>query len=322
MRCIATGGCGFIGFNLVKELVAQGHDVFVIDDMSTGYEANKVEGVVEYYLGDVKTTMSISASRMEWDIDVIFHLACVPRVSYSVEYPRKTTEKNVMSTVAVLEAVRTFKWKKQPRVVYSSSSSVYGGVAPTPTKESYTANPQSPYALQKLQGEEWCRMYSKLYGLDTVCLRYFNVFGPGSRFGGAYSTVLSAWLYHLYIDSSYKPFLEGDGSQSRDFCFVNNVVNANIAAAKYTFKFSGQPINVAQGRRISLMGCVELLEEIAGKKLELEYRPERVGDVKVTHADLSEAKQYLQYDPDTDFESQVTEMAAWYKDEYCEEVSI
>ncbi|MFN2188159.1 MAG: NAD-dependent epimerase/dehydratase family protein, partial [Candidatus Promineifilaceae bacterium] len=202
------------------------------------------------------------------------------------------------------------------RVVSSSSSSVYGGADLRPTPESYPCQPKSPYALEKFHGEQWCEMFASLYELDVLSLRYFNVFGPHSLFGGAYSTVLSAWLYHLYVDPSYTAFLEGDGSQTRDFCFVDNVVQANIRAGKREGKFSGQAYNVAQGASYSLRDVKDLLEELAGKELLLEMHPPRVGDVKHTLADISRAQADFSYAPSTNFADQVAQMAEWYKNSY------
>lgn len=332
MKAIVTGGCGFIGTNLVKALLDnewKKWEVMVVDDLSSGKEWNKWDGVeyVETALEARLHTMgkdttsatgetAIDTFVKEFKPDVIFHLAAVPRVSYSVEYPYETTQSNMLSTMAVLDAARKHG-KHNIRVVYTSSSSIYGGADELPTSVDYPASPQSPYAMQKWHGEEWCRMYAKLYKLDVVCLRYFNVFGPHSYFGGAYSTVLSAWMYHLYVDTQVKPFLEDDGLQTRDFCAVENVCQANILAALYEKShFEGQAFNVAQGSAHSLLDCKDLLERISRRRLHLEMRPPRVGDVKHTLADITRSQSVLEYSPTTDFEKQVRIMAEWYKDGY------
>jgi UDP-glucose 4-epimerase len=159
-------------------------------------------------------------------------------------------------------------------------------------------------------------MFAELYDLDVVSLRYFNVFGPHALFGGAYSTVLSAWLYHLYVDPDYRPFLEGDGTQTRDFCYVDNAVQANILAATGEGLFRGEAVNVAQGLSHSLLDCKDLLEQISGRRLELIEKPPRVGDVKHTLADITLAGKLLSYSPSIDFEQQVVQMAKWYEASY------
>ncbi len=324
MRAIVTGGSGFIGHNLVKALIENSWEkwqVLVVDDLSSGKSWNTWPEA-QYDISSLEvpefgsTVGSIDRLVQKFDPHVIFHLAAIPRVSYSVEEPYKTTKSNVLSTLAVLEAARKYG-KNDIRVVYTSSSSIYGGADKLPTPVDSPADPKSPYAMQKWQGEEWCRMYASLYNLDVVCLRYFNVFGPHSYYGGAYSTVLSAWLYSLYVDPSVRPFLEGDGTQTRDFCFIDNVTHANILAALYDKAyFEGEAFNIAQGSRISLLECRDLLEKISGKNLDLEYRPDRVGDVKHTLADITLSKSILEYAPSTNFESQLRKMATWYEKSY------
>lgn len=323
MKAIVTGGCGFIGHNLVKALLDndwEKWDVMVIDDLSSGKKWNKWPGV-DYRIcslekGELNAESFISEYVQTFKPDVIFHLAAVPRVTYSVEYPYETTQSNVLSTLAVLDAARKYG-KSNIRVVNTSSSSVYGGADKLPTRSDHPVNPQSPYAMQKWQGEEWCKLYADLYNLDVVSLRYFNVMGPHSYFGGAYSTVLSAWLYHLYVDQEYRPFLEGDGLQSRDFCDVDNVTQANILAALYDkSNFEGDVFNIAQGSAHTLLDCKEILERISGKALDLDMRPSRVGDVRHTLADIGSARSVLEYAPTTNFEDQLKKMAEWYEHFY------
>lgn len=233
MKALVTGGCGFIGHNLVRFLLDREWQIMVIDDLSSGKPWNQWDEA-EYQIAQVEgrelnAPTWIECAVEDFQPDVIFHLAAVPRVSYSVEHPFETTQSNILSTMSVLDAARKYG-KSKIRVVYASSSSIYGDDALLPTPVINPADPQSPYAMQKWQGEEWCRLYAKLYDLDVVCLRYFNVFGPHSYYGGAYSTVLSAWLYTLYVRPDVRPFLEDNGEQTRDFCFVDNVCQANLLA--------------------------------------------------------------------------------------------
>lgn len=319
MRAIVTGGAGFIGHNLVRALLDKNWEVLVVDDLSSGKSWNTWEGA-EYRIaalekGELNARNNIEEAAEEFAPNVIFHLAAVPRVSYSVEYPYETTQSNILSTMAVLDAARKLEGRS-PRIVYTSSSSIYGGADVLPTPPDHPADPQSPYAMQKWQGEEWCRLYAKLYGLDVVSLRYFNCFGPHSYYGGAYSTVLSGWLYSLYVDPNVRPFLEDDGLQSRDFCFVDNVCQANILAAEHPSTFTGEAFNIAQGKAHTLLDCKEILERISGKTLDLEKRPRRIGDVRDTLADIASARSVLGYSPTIDFENQIQKMAEWYEHSY------
>jgi len=315
MRAIVTGGCGFIGRNLCEELLQDNHKVLVVDDLSSGKEWNKINNIT-YLHQSIQTPGFMKHVVDQYVPDIIFHLAAIPRVSFSVENPMETTMANLIGTVAILEAIRTTDNNKCIRMVNSSSSSIYGGADILPTPTDYQADPKSPYALQKWHAEDWCRMYSSLYDIDVVSLRYFNVFGPHSYYGGAYSTILAAWLYYLYIDKNTKPFLEGDGSQTRDFCYIDNVVQANIKASLYENRFCGESFNIAQGQSYSLLQCKDLLEKISGEPLDLEYRPTRIGDVKHTLANIEQSIKILGYNPNTDFEKQVENMAKWYQTGY------
>lgn len=313
MKALVTGGCGFIGHNLTLRLRKLEWKVHVIDNLSSGSKDNKVGGATYWYdsITDQEIVNDIVRTLQP---DVVFHVAAMPRVTYSVEHPLETTVNNVVGTVSVLDAVR--KYAPKCRIVASSSSSVYGGADEMPTREKCESRPQSPYAMQKLQLEEWCHMYAHLYDMDICSLRYFNVFGPYSLFGGAYSTVLSAWMYHLFVNPEPPAFLEGDGEQTRDFCYVDNVVDANMLAATCKTRLKGHVFNIAQGNAHSLWYVKELLERISRRRLHLDMRPERVGDVKHTLADISHAQRILGYNPTTNFDDQVEIMANWYRDSY------
>lgn len=315
MKAIVTGSNGFIGFNLCQALKQRDWEVMGIDDLSSGLPQNVVPGFHYEYV-QVQNQARIRELLEGFQPQVIFHLAAIPRVSYSVQNPLETAEANVLGTMSLLEGVLRAGLVQQTRIVNSSSSSVYGGAKQLPTPENTPHDPQSPYAMQKSQAEQWLRLFARLYDLDCVSLRYFNVFGPHALFGGAYSTVLSAWMYHLYVNPNYEPFLEGDGQQTRDFCFVENVVQALILAGTREKGFAGQAFNVAQGAAHSLLQCKALLEKISGQTLHLTQRPPRVGDVRHTLADISAARQELSYDPATDFEGQLQTMAGWYATDY------
>ncbi|MBP7998907.1 MAG: NAD-dependent epimerase/dehydratase family protein [Chloroflexi bacterium] len=315
MKAFVTGSNGFIGYNLCQTLQTQGYEVMGLDDLSSGLAENSI-ATFRYERGKVQDKERVVALLRDFQPDVVFHLAAIPRVSYSVEQPFASAEANLLGTISLLEGLVKAELVGKTRLVNTSSSSIYGGVDQFPTPENYPGQPQSPYALEKYQAEEWCRLFANLYGLDVVSLRYFNVFGPHALFGGAYSTVLSAWLYHLYVDPTYEPFLEGDGTQTRDFCYVDNVVQANMLAVTRERRFVGEAFNIAQGRSYSLLECRDMLEELSGRKLNLVLRPPRVGDVKHTLADISAAQRELGYEPSVDFISQLMTMAEWYRLSY------
>ncbi|MFZ0544043.1 MAG: GDP-mannose 4,6-dehydratase [Candidatus Promineifilaceae bacterium] len=315
MRAIVTGCNGFIGFNLCNHLKQLDWRVLGIDDLSAGLPENTVEGF-EYVHDKIQDRDKMADILTRFRPNAIFHFAAIPRVAYSVENPFDTAEANILGTVSLLEGILRSGLIGQTRFILSSSSAVYGGADQLPTPEEYPCDPKSPYALQKYQDELWVKMFVELYGLDGLSLRYFNVFGPHAIFGGAYSTVMTAWLYHLYVDPDYQPYLEGDGTQSRDFCFVENVIQANVLAATRDRPFTGQPINVAQGKAHNLIQVKEMLEEISGRELVLEKRPPRVGDVDHTLADITRAQAELGYEPSTDFTNQLAKMAAWYRSDY------
>ena len=313
MKLVVTGSNGFIGQNTCRRLIDLGHQVIGVDDLSEGSSRRPVNGV-RYHVRCVTDTEWLRRLFREIRPSAVIHLAAVPRVSYSVQEPLRSATPNLTGTISVLNAMLKAGLVGESRLVFASSSSVYGGADTLPTPETHPCNPQSPYALTKLQGEQWCRMFHRLYGLDVVSLRYFNVFGPGARFGGAYSTVLPAWLHHLYVDPSYQPYLEGDGTQTRDFCFVDNVVQANVAAAVRNHGFSAEVLNIGQGQAHSLIQLQQALEQISGRKLPLERRPPRTADVAHTQADISQARAELEFNPTIDFRDELSRTAAWYRE--------
>lgn len=316
MKALITGFAGFIGSNLMKRLLIEGWDVVGVDDLSSGY-TKLVDDVIDE-IGDVSITKKLEAlyldfaderilSRIEsGDFDVIFHQAAVPRVSYSVENPSKTTGINVNKTVKLMEAAT--KADKMPRFVFASSSSVYGGADKMPTPETEPKKPVSPYALQKSVIEEYCHLFHKLYGLESVCLRYFNVFGPRQFGDSPYSTAISAWCHAIKHGVALRS--DGDGEQSRDLCYVDNVVDANLIVATYRKHFSGECFNVACGDRTSNNEILDFFKK-KYPDIIVENAPERAGDVKHTQADITKLCN-LGYEPKARFWDGLEKTLKWW----------
>lgn len=307
-----TGVAGFIGSNFVPQFRKQfpKWKVIGIDNFSTG-RRDAIDPKMTFYEGSITDIKLLDRIFKKHTPTYVVHFAAVPRVAYSVEHPTETTIANIVGTVALLEKCRDYGVK---RLVYSSSSSIYGGAKFLPTKESENPpRPVSPYGLQKYVGEPFGKMFCDLYGIDTVALRYFNVFGPGQYGESAYATVICGWLEGIYFPKRKKPFLEGDGKQSRDFCYVDNVVQANIKAMFSKKKFNGEAFNVAHGERTDLLAVKRLIEKYTGEKLMLEKRPPRLGDVRHTHADISKAKKWFGYRPEVSFEEGLRRTVKWFK---------
>ncbi len=309
---LVTGCAGFIGGNFVRQFKKEFPKIKIIgiDDFSTG-RREALDRSIAFYEGSILNEGLLEKIFSRHKPAYVFHFAAIPRVLYSIEHPRRTSEANIIGTVALLEASKKYGVK---RFIYSSSSSVYGGAKKLPTKESENPpDPTSPYAAQKYAGEQFCRIFSALFGIDAVCLRYFNVFGPGQYGDSPYSSVISGWLESLYVPGKKKLFLEGDGSQSRDFCYVDNAVLANILAMQSKKDFRGEAINIAHGRRTTINEVKRLIEECRGKKLHLEKRPPRAGDVRHSHADISKARKMLGYRPNISFEEGLARTIAWFE---------
>lgn len=309
---LVTGCAGFIGSNFCKQFSGQFPEIKIIglDDLSSG-RLESVGSNVEFNQGSITDEKLLEEIFSKYKPEYVFHFAAIPRVTYSVEHPTETSHVNICGTIQLLEKSKNYGVK---RFVLSSSSSVYGGAKILPTKESEnTPDPKSPYAGQKLVDEIFCKIFSELYGLDTICLRYFNVFGPGQYGDSAYSTVISAWLEALYFPKGTKPFIEGDGEQTRDFCYVDNVVSANIKAMLSENKFNGDYFNVAHGERTSVNEVKRLIEEYSGKTIDLEKRAPRMGDVRDTHADISKAESLLGYKPTVNFNEGLKKTIAWFE---------
>ncbi|MFA5776887.1 MAG: NAD-dependent epimerase/dehydratase family protein [Parcubacteria group bacterium] len=312
MRVLITGCAGFIGSNFSQQFRKKfpKAEIVGIDNFATG-RRDAVSKSIVFYEGSMCDGKFLDKIFKKHKFEYVFHFAYIPRVSFSVENPAKTVQNNIGGTAMILEKCRDYKIK---RVIYSSSSSIYGGAKILPTKEKENpANPKSPYALEKYADELMCEMFGELYGLDTVCLRYFNVFGPGQYGDSPYSTVVSAWLTGLYRPAKKKLFLEGDGKQSRDFCYIDNVVNANILAMQAKKRFMGEIFNIAHGERTNLLEVKKLIEKYSGKKIELEKRKPRLGDVRHTHADVLKAKKGFGYEPKINFEEGLKRTVEWWK---------
>jgi len=287
---LVTGGAGFIGSHLVEELVRRGHHVRVVDSLITGKRKNldHVSGV-EFVEGDL-ADVTVAARAVE-GITYVLHQAALPSVPRSVMDPITSNRANIDASVNILVAARDAGVK---RLVYAGSSSAYGNTPTLPKHEEMPTNPLSPYALQKLVAEQYAQMFTRLYGFETVTIRYFNVFGPRQDPGSPYSGVIS--LFATALLEGRQPTIYGDGEQTRDFTYVANVVDGVLRAAEAP-GVSGHVINVATGSRISLNALLRTMNEIVGTKLEPIYQEPRAGDVRDSQADISKAKKLLGYTP-------------------------
>lgn len=307
MKYLVTGGAGFIGSNLVEELIKFGHDVVVIDDLSTGNYNNikKFESKIKFIKGSILDLKLLKKSIK--GCDVVFHQAAIPSVDRSLLNPKTTSEVNIEGTLNVLITARDLKIKK---VVYASSSSVYGDTKVLPKQEEMTPTPKSPYALTKLVGEQYCKMFSKFYGLNTVCLRYFNVFGPRQDPNSDYAAVIPKFIKAVLNNAS--PTVYGNGNQTRDFTFVLDVVRANILAANSKVT-DGTRINIACSKNISINGLLETINSILGKNIKSTYEASRIGDVRDSLADIGMARKLLGYTPSYDLKKGLVETINWMK---------
>ncbi len=304
-----TGGGGFIGSNIVARLVDRGEEVRVVDDFSTGRRANLED------LQDSITLLEGSITDMDLlrealgGADYVLHQAAIPSVQRSVEDPVRSDRANVGGTLKVLEAARHSSVK---RVVYASSSSVYGDSETLPKHEDMRPMPKSPYAASKLAGEYYCDVYGDLFDLETVCLRYFNVFGPRQDPESDYAAVIPIFVRCALEDRPAPVF--GDGEQSRDFTYVDNVVQANLLAATAE-EAPGNVFNVGCGDRYKLNTLLDMLSSILDREVEREYKDPRPGDVRHSEADISRARNLLGYRPDVGFKEGLRHTVAWYREQ-------
>jgi nucleoside-diphosphate-sugar epimerase len=305
---LVTGGAGFIGSHIAAALVTKGARVRIIDDLSTGYRenVNEVGGDVDFVHASLADENALRKA-LE-DVELVFHEAAIPSVPRSVENPRQTHIASVDSTFSLLDAARQMKVR---RIVYAASSSAYGDQPTLPKVEDMLPDPLSPYAVAKLVGEYYSRVFSRVYGLETVSLRYFNVFGPRQDPSSQYSGVISRFIAALL--SGEQPVIYGDGEQSRDFTYIANVVDANLKAAETT-KGIGKVINVANGERITLNKLLKEVQELTGKtEVAVDYRAPRAGDVLHSLADITRAREFLGFEPRVGLREGLQLTIDWWK---------
>ncbi len=307
---LVTGGAGFIGSNLCEAILNLGYKVRCLDDLSTGKQAN-VDLFInhpnyEFIKGDIKD-LDTCIKACE-GVDYVLNQAAWGSVPRSIEMPLFYCANNIQGTLNMMEAARQKGVKK---FVYASSSSVYGDEAHLPKKEGIEGNLLSPYALTKRCDEEWAKMYTMHYGLDTYGLRYFNVFGRRQDPNGAYAAVIPKFIKMLLNDE--RPTINGDGQQSRDFTYIENVIEANLKACLAPHEAAGQAFNIAYGGREYLNDIYKTLVDALGKDIQPIYGPDRKGDIKHSNADISKARELLGYDPEYDFHRGLNEAIDWYK---------
>ena len=307
-KMLITGGAGFIGSNIADELIHQGGKVIILDNLITGFRENleEIKGDFEFIEGDLNDDLKLKQA-IE-GVEVVFHQAALPSVPRSVENPLETHQACVNGTFNLLLKA---KENNVRRVIYAASSSAYGDQQTLPKVETMSPEPLSPYAAAKLMGEYYCQVFSRVYNLETFCLRYFNVFGPRQNPASQYSGVISRFIDALM--SGKTPVIYGDGEQSRDFTFIANVVNANIRAAQTT-KGIGEVMNAANGERISLNELLKVLKQITGNEdVAADYQPDRKGDVKHSQADNRRAVELIGYEKLIGLEEGLRKTIDWWK---------
>ena len=308
-RFLVTGGAGFIGSAITRGLLAHGADrVVVVDDLFSGKERNiaEIRGAIDFQQADIRNYDAMVASMQ--GIDIVFHEAAIPSVPRSINKPVPSHDVNVNGTFTVLRAAKDAGVR---RVVYAASSSAYGDSLVLPKVETMPTHPKSPYAAQKLMGEHYMSVWQACFGLETVSLRYFNVFGPRQDPGSAYSGVLS--LFMTAALDRRTPTIFGDGGTSRDFTYVEDVVALNMKAAQAPSSACGRMYNGGNGGRITLNEAWALLQEIEGVKLPANYGPERAGDVRDSQADTTDAIKFLGHNPQFTFEQGMRATLEWYR---------
>jgi nucleoside-diphosphate-sugar epimerase len=310
MRYLVTGGAGFIGSNMVDELVRRGHEVAVLDNLSAGKEANLagVRSKIDFREGSITDLAAVqSACR---GMDYVIHLAARTSVPQSVKDPLETNHVNIDGTLNVLVAARDAKVR---RFVYAASSAAYGETPTQPKLETMPSEPISPYGVTKYVGELYAQVFGRVYGLENASVRYFNVFGPRQDPTSQYSGVLSRFM--LAVIEGQPPVVYGDGEQSRDFTYIENIVDETLRACEAKGA-SGLTFNGGTGARITLNQVLKLLEKITGKKIQAKYDAPRTGDIRDSQADVSLARKILGYEPRVQFEEGLGRTWDWYKKAY------
>jgi len=306
-RVLVTGGAGFIGSHLVEALAAEEHKITVLDNLSTGKLSNLsgVEGKISLIKGDIRDAELVMKACANQEF--IFHLAAIASVPYSIQHPAETHEINATGTLNILLAAKASGAK---RVIHSSSASVYGDEPSLPKKESSPLKPLSPYALTKMSGEEYAALFNRLYNVETVVLRYFNVFGPRQDPASPYSGVITKFV--SLLKAGKQPIIFGDGKQTRDFIFVKDIVQANLKAMTSP-KAAGKVFNIATGKQVSLNELLATLCTILDTKISPKYEARQPGDILHSAADISEAKSVLNFLPAASFQEGLKQTVAYLK---------
>ena len=308
-RFLVTGGAGFIGCNLARHILAKGHQVVVLDDFSTGKRSNisDILGDIKLVEGDIRDRKTVDEALA--GCSAVFHEAALGSVPRSIAEPARTHDANVNGTVSLLEAARAAGVR---RIIFAASSSAYGEQPQSPKHEEMVPSPISPYAAGKVACELYMQAYAAVYGMETLCLRYFNVFGPYQDPQGAYAAAIPAFVSAML--QGQPPVIYGDGEQSRDFCYVQNVCEANwLAAHAPAAVCKGQPINIACNKAVTLNQILAQLGGLLGAKAQVRYEPPRLGDVRHSLASIDRAKAVIGYQPKIFFEEGLAKAIEWYK---------
>lgn len=305
-RVLVTGGAGFIGSNLVDGLLREGYEVRVLDNFSTGRREN-----IEHFKKDIELIEGDMRDQEITDqavdgVDMILHEAALPSVPRSIKAPVTSNDVNVGGTLKLLSSAQKAGVQ---RMIMASSSSIYGNTVELPKHEGMTPKPMSPYAVTKLTGEHYLRVYHELYGMETLAIRYFNVFGPRQDPTSQYSGVIAKFMTAAIEGTKYT--VNGDGTQARDFTYIDNVVKGNLLALKAS-RLGGESVNVACGGKYSLLDLIDAINRAAGVDLPIEFGADRAGDVKYSMAAVEKAKELLGYEPDIDFYEGIKRTFGWY----------